>query len=86
MSNIVIGIEGLVGSGKTTICRELLKEIPNSVFLNGGNMYRAIVYVMMKNVKNIEELRNKTQNTDIKMIMDSLGIEMKIENRETVFI
>lgn len=30
--NIVIGIEGLVGSGKTTICREMLKIIPESVF------------------------------------------------------
>ncbi len=85
MNNIVIGIEGLVGSGKTTICRELLNTLPNAVFLNGGNMYRAIVYVMMKNVKNLEELRNKTQNADIKIIMDALGIEMKIENRETVF-
>lgn len=25
--NIVIGIEGLVGSGKTSICRELLKKM-----------------------------------------------------------
>ena len=85
MDNIVIGIEGTVGSGKTTMCREMLKVIPNSIFLNGGNMYRAIVYVMMKNLRNLKELRNKTQNADIKMIMDKLGIEMKIENRETVF-
>ena len=26
MKNIVIGIEGLVGAGKTSICRELLKK------------------------------------------------------------
>lgn len=25
MNNIVIGVEGLVGSGKTSLCRELLK-------------------------------------------------------------
>ena len=85
MKNVVIGIEGLVGSGKTTLCREMLKVIPNSVFLNGGNLYRSIVYVMMKNFKNMEELRNKTQGADIKMIMDKLGIEMRIEDRETVF-
>ena len=42
--NIVIGIEGLVGSGKTSICRELLKLIPNSIILHGGNLYRGIVY------------------------------------------
>ena len=41
--NIVIGIEGLVGSGKTSISKELLKYIPNSIILHGGNIYRAIV-------------------------------------------
>ena len=25
--NLVIGIEGLVGTGKTSICKELLKQI-----------------------------------------------------------
>lgn len=84
-SNIVIGIEGLVGSGKTTICRELLKTIPNSVLLNGGNLYRAIVYVMMKNNSNIEKLKAQTENVDIKMIMDKLGIKIIIENGETQF-
>ena len=38
-NNIVIGIEGLVGSGKTSLCRELLKMIPNSIILHGGNLY-----------------------------------------------
>ena len=28
MSNLVIGIEGLVGAGKTTICRNLINKIP----------------------------------------------------------
>ena len=31
MDNIVIGIEGLVGAGKTSICRELVKTIPQTV-------------------------------------------------------
>lgn len=33
MENIVIGIEGTVGAGKTSICRELLNEIDNSIIL-----------------------------------------------------
>ena len=33
LDNIVIGIEGLVGAGKTSICKELLNFIPNSVVL-----------------------------------------------------
>lgn len=34
MANIVIGIEGLVGAGKTSICRELVKKIPNTILVN----------------------------------------------------
>ena len=35
MDNIVIGIEGTVGSGKTSICRNLLDKIENSIILHG---------------------------------------------------
>ena len=78
--NIVIGIEGLVGSGKTSISRELLHYIPNSIILHGGNIYRAIVYGMKKNKINLKN----TKNIDINKIMNYLGIEVKLENRETV--
>ena len=44
MKNIVIGIEGTVGAGKTSICRELLNDTENSIILHGGEIYRAIVY------------------------------------------
>ena len=78
MSNIVIGIEGTVGAGKTSICRELLKEIENSIILHGGEIYRAIVYGMMQN-----KIEN-TENLDAFEVMKKLGIEIKVENRETV--
>ena len=55
---MVIGIEGLVGAGKTSICRELLNIIPNAVLLHGGNLYRAIVYALLQEEKNI---LNKTE-------------------------
>ena len=48
MENIVIGIEGMVGAGKTSICKNLIKKIDNSIILHGGNIYRAIVYGMAK--------------------------------------
>lgn len=83
MNNIVIGIEGLVGAGKTSICRRLIKIIPNTVLLNGGNLYRAIVYAMMKNGRKIEQLKDEAKNMDIKKIMDFFNIELKIENNET---
>ena len=54
---MVIGIEGLVGAGKTSICRELLNIIPNSVLLHGGNLYRAIVYALLQEEKNILKLK-----------------------------
>ena len=78
MKNIVIGIEGTVGAGKTSICRELLNNIDNSIILHGGEIYRAIVYGMMqKKIINAE-------NLDAFEIMKKLGIEIKLENRETV--
>ena len=85
MSNKVIGIEGLVGSGKTSICRELLKHIPNSIILHGGNLYRGIVYALMTSKHiDLNNLKNNIKNIDIKDMMDKLGVEFKIENGETV--
>lgn len=78
MENIVIGIEGTVGAGKTSICRELLRDIENSIIIHGGEIYRAIVYGMMQN-----KIEN-TENLDAFEVMKKLGIEIKLENRETV--
>lgn len=80
MKNIVIGIEGLVGSGKTTICRELMHRLPNSIILHGGNLYRGIVYVFMKSNKDINSLKD----TDIVKIMEQLNVKIELENNETV--
>lgn len=85
LNNLVIGIEGYVGAGKTSICRELLDIIPNSVLLNGGNLYRAIMYVLIKKGKKLDELKKNLEHVDIKNLMDVLGIKIKIENKETVF-
>lgn len=82
--HIVIGIEGLVGSGKTSICRKLLEENKNAVLLNGGNLYRAIVYTLMKQESNLFKLRNLTKNIDIKKYMDDFKVEVRIENRESL--
>lgn len=80
MKNIVVGIEGLVGSGKTSICRELLSKIPNSVILHGGNLYRGIVYAFMTKNENIKKLKN----VDITKIMKELDVKIELENSETV--
>lgn len=82
MNNIVIGIEGLVGSGKTSICRELLHKLPNSIILHGGNLYRGIVYAFMK--QNKHKSIDSLKNIDITNLMELLNVEIKLENRETV--
>lgn len=84
MSNLVIGIEGLVGAGKTSICRELIKKMPNTILFNGGNLYRAVIYSMMQNGSKIEELKDQENKLDIKEMMDLLKIQIKIENNETI--
>lgn len=84
MDNIVIGIEGLVGAGKTSICRRLIKTMPNTILLNGGNLYRTIVYAMMQNGADLEKLKD-TQNLDIKSMMHLLKVEIRIEDNETRF-
>ena len=87
MNNLVIGIEGLVGAGKTSICRELLNKIPNSVLLHGGNLYRAIIYAFMKfqkDIINIDNLSQNLKNIDIKELMDRLQVRIELENKETV--
>ena len=81
--NIVIGIEGLVGSGKTSICREMLKRDENAILLNGGNLYRAIVYTLMQKEHNLFKLKKTIKNADIKQYMDDLKVEIIIENRES---
>lgn len=84
MANIVLGIEGYVGAGKTSICRELLNHIPNSIILHGGNLYRAIIYSVMKQGIDLNDLKQSMQNRDIKDIMDKLKVNIQIENKQSV--
>ena len=82
--NMVIGIEGYVGAGKTAICKELLNKIPNSILLDGGSLYRAIVYSLMQSGLNLETLKQQIKAMDIKQIMEKLKVQVAIENRNTV--
>ena len=87
MNNITIGIEGLVGAGKTSLCRELLKMIPNSIILHGGNLYRGIVYALMNSgmdLKSMLSSSHEIESLDIKKMMDMLNVQLKIENNESV--
>ncbi len=83
-NNIVIGIEGKVGAGKTSICRKLLNYIPNSIILHGGNIYRAIVYQILKSGTKLDNIANNIRNVDILEILKKLNLEIKLEDNETV--
>lgn len=78
--NIVIGIEGLVGTGKTSICKKLLEHIPNAIVLHAGNIYRAITYQIAKEQIPYEKLKQ----IDLKELFKKFEIEIKIENKESV--
>ena len=81
-NNIVIGIEGLVGAGKTSICKDLLNYVPNSVVLHSSDVYRAVVYKLMQEVKKDPNIDIKKIN--IKDLIVKFKINIKIENRESV--
>ena len=84
MGNLVIGIEGYVGAGKSAICKELLNKIPNSIILQGGNFYRAIVFALMSSGINLEKLKQNMKHVDMKQIMEKLKVQIAIEDRDTV--
>lgn len=46
--NFVIGVEGEVGAGKTSMCKELIKIIPNTIFIDGGLIFRGIILAIKK--------------------------------------
>ena len=81
---IVVGIEGPVGSGKTSICRRLLQKVEGTVLVNGGNIYRAIVFAILKSGITIEELESKADNINIKEMMDNLEVTIDFEEQETI--
>ena len=88
LDNLVIGIEGLVGAGKTSICKELLNFIPNSVVLHAGDVYRAVVFKLL-------EIKNKMGKTEekcstlslsrinIRELRERFKINLRRENKET---
>ena len=80
--NIVIGIEGMVASGKTSICKELIKIIPNSIFIDGGNTYRGIAMALAQSNIDISS-KNNIEGVNPLQLMQMLKVEFKIENNIT---
>lgn len=85
MQNIVIGIEGEVASGKTSICKRLAKSINNCIFIDGGAIYRGIILALEKSNIDIKNVLNH-ENIDALEIMKKLNVQFLIENHETVIL
>lgn len=84
--NFVIGVEGEVGAGKTSMCKELIKIIPNTIFIDGGLIFRGIILAIKKyKEKNYNNSNTyKYNNLDAFEIMKKLNVEFKIVNMQTV--
>lgn len=90
--NFVIGVEGEVGAGKTSMCKELIKIIPNTIFIDGGLIFRGIILAIKKfkvesTTNNFETNKSADENApalDAFEIMKKLNVEFKIVNMQTV--
>lgn len=86
--NFVIGVEGEVGAGKTSMCKELIKIIPNTILIDGGSIFRGIVLAVKKyrenNYNNIIIENKNPQVPDAFEIMKKMNVEFKIINKQTV--
>ncbi len=85
--HLVIGIEGEVSSGKTSICKELTSSIPNTIFIDGGTLARSIVHAIKhckktpKNIFRIIILLYRLVfklKIDSKTLMDRFGVSFKV--------
>lgn len=83
--NIVIGVEGDVSSGKTSVCKELTNLIPNSVFADAGLIARAIVMGVKKSPLAIPTLIKLLlgKNVETVDLIKKIKLEFKIENKQT---
>ena len=84
--NIVIGVEGDVSSGKTSVCKELIKLIPNSIFADAGLIARAIVGGVKKSPLALPTLIKLLTGGNVEAIelMKKLKIRFEIEDNQTV--
>ena len=82
--NFVIGVEGEVGAGKTSMCKQLINIIPNTIFIDGGLIFRGIILAIKKYKETNYNDSNtyKHSNLDAFEIMKKLNVELEIETME----
>lgn len=79
--NFVIGVEGEVGAGKTSMCKELVKIIPNTIFIDGGSIFRGIIVAVKKyKEKNCDNYNDNYNNNDNNNNSNKKEIYKKLSN------
>ncbi len=76
--NVVIGVEGMVSSGKSSMCKELIKLIPNAIYLDTGYIYRGIILAILKNGIDLNSAKG-----NILGLMKQLNVEFNVEDGVT---
>jgi cytidylate kinase len=72
MRKIIITVDGWSSCGKSTMARQLAKEL-NYVFIDSGAMYRAITLYFIKNeidLSNSEDIENALQKISLKFVLN----------------
>ncbi len=70
MKKIIVAIDGLAATGKSTLAKRLAKEL-NYTYINTGAMYRAITYYALEN--NLDQI-------DLISVLPDLSIRFEEEN------
>ena len=90
MKKINIAIDGLAGSGKSTVAKILAKRLGYK-YIDTGSMYRCVAYLMIENniepndIKSIEKLLNSDFNYEYlnpEVILNGEDVTLKIRSKE----
>ncbi len=74
MKKIIVTIDGFSSCGKSTLAKQLAKEL-NYVFIDSGAMYRAITLYFLRNHVNIEHLE------EVKEALDNIELSFEFNER-----
>lgn len=78
--NISIAIDGPAGSGKSTIAKEIAKEL-SFIYIDTGAMYRSVAYYCLKNNINFNDF------SEVIKIIDNFDINLKfIDQNQHIFL
>lgn len=82
--NFVVGVEGEVGAGKTSMCKELIKLIPNTVFIDGGAIFRGITLAIKKGKEDLVKSAPMFVGNIAKSLLRKLNVDVdELNNIQT---